>query len=304
MPEEKKSRLWLWVLVGATAFFVLLLSVFTLVGLAMRGSRGGDLASAFGDKIGVIDVEGVILDPRTVVKQLREFRRDDSIRAIILHVNTPGGGAAASQEIYSEVRRIRDEKKKKIVASIETLGASGGYYISAATEKIYADPASIVGSIGVISQWVNYEDLLKWAKLKDVTFKAGALKDTGNPARPMTPEEKAYFQSLINDMHGQFISAVAEGRKLKMDDVKKLADGRVWTGQQALPLKLVDQIGDFRVAVEETAKAVGIKGEPTLVHPEKERRTVLDLIFGDVSEYIPDRAKLLENHVSFYYLWK
>jgi len=151
---------------------------------------------------------------------------------------------------------------------------------------------------------VNYEDLLKWAKLKDVTFKAGALKDTGNPARPMTPEEKAYFQSLINDMHGQFISAVAEGRKLKMDDVKKLADGRVWTGQQALPLKLVDQIGDFRVAVEETAKAVGIKGEPTLVHPEKERRTVLDLIFGDVSEYIPDRAKLLENHVSFYYLWK
>ena len=303
MPEEKKSRLWLWILVGATAFFVLLLSVFALVGLAMRGSHGGEFAG-FGDKIGVIDVEGVILDPRTVVKQLREFRRDDSIRAIILHVNTPGGGAAASQEIYSEVRRIRDEKKKKIVASIETLGASGGYYISAATEKIYADPASIVGSIGVISQWVNYEDLLKWAKLKDVTFKAGALKDTGNPARPMTPEEKAYFQSLINDMHGQFISAVAEGRKLKMDDVKKLADGRVWTGQQALPLKLVDQIGDFRVAVEETAKAVGIKGEPTLVHPEKERRTALDLIFGDVSEYIPDRAKLLENHVSFYYLWK
>ena len=303
MPEEKKSRLWLWILVGATAFFVLLLSVFALVGLAMRGSHGGEFAG-FGDKIGVIDVEGVILDPRTVVKQLREFRRDDSIRAIILHVNTPGGGAAASQEIYSEVRRIRDEKKKKIVASIETLGASGGYYISSATEKIYADPASIVGSIGVISQWVNYEDLLKWAKLKDVTFKAGALKDTGNPARPMTPEEKAYFQSLINDMHGQFISAVAEGRKLKMDDVKKLADGRVWTGQQALPLKLVDQIGDFRVAVEETAKAVGIKGEPTLVHPEKERRTLLDLIFGDVSEYIPDRAKLLENHVSFYYLWK
>ena len=303
MPEEKKSRLWLWILVGATAFFVLLLSVFALVGLAMRGSHGGEFAG-FGDKIGVIDVEGVILDPRTVVKQLREFRRDDSIRAIILHVNTPGGGAAASQEIYSEVRRIRDEKKKKIVASIETLGASGGYYISAATEKIYADPASIVGSIGVISQWVNYEDLLKWAKLKDVTFKAGALKDTGNPARPMTPEEKAYFQSLINDMHGQFISAVAEGRRLKMDDVKKLADGRVWTGQQALPLKLVDQIGDFRVAVEETAKAVGIKGEPTLVHPEKERRTLLDLIFGDVSEYIPDRAKLLENHVSFYYLWK
>src|SRR5437588_29291 len=221
MPEEKKSRLWLWILVGATAFFVLLLAVFALVGLAMRGSHGGEFAG-FGDKIGVIDVEGVILDPRTVVKQLREFRRDDSIRAIILHVNTPGGGAAASQEIYSEVRRIRDEKKKKIVASIETLGASGGYYISAATEKIYADPASIVGSIGVISQWVNYEDLLKWAKLKDVTFKAGALKDTGNPARPMTPEEKAYFQSLINDMHGQFISAVAAGPKLKRLDYKAM----------------------------------------------------------------------------------
>ena len=303
MPEEKKSRLWLWILVGATAFFVLLLSVFALVGLAMRGSHGGEFAG-FGDKIGVIDVEGVILDPRTVVKQLREFRRDDSIRAIILHVNTPGGGAAASQEIYSEVRRIRDEKKKKIVASIETVGASGGYYISSATEKIYADPASIVGSIGVISQWVNYEDLLKWAKLKDVTFKAGALKDTGNPARPMTPEEKAYFQSLINDMHGQFISAVAEGRKLKMDDVKKLADGRVWTGQQALPLKLVDQIGDFRVAVEETAKAVGIKGEPTIVRPEKERHSLWDAMFGDASDLLPNPGRLLQQNVGFYYLWR
>ncbi|HEV2113390.1 MAG TPA: signal peptide peptidase SppA [Terriglobales bacterium] len=300
--SEQRSRTWLWVLLGCGAFFVLLIAVLTLVGLA-AGRHNSDFAG-FGDKIGVVDLEGVIIEPQTMVHDLKEFADDDSVKAIIIHINTPGGGAAASQEIYSEVKRIRDEKKKKIVSSVESVGASGGYYVASGTEKIYANPASIVGSIGVISQWFNYEDLLKWAKLKDVTFKAGALKDTGNPAREMTPEEKAYFQSLIDDMHQQFIRAVADGRKIKFQDVQKIADGRVWTGQQALPLKLVDKLGDFEMAVDETAKSVGIKGEPVLVHPEKKKRTLLDVIFGDISDIIPSQAKLLDTHRGFYYLWK
>jgi protease-4 len=300
--SEQKRRYWPWFLIGGGIFFLFLLFVFTILYITM-GSSDNEF-SGFGDKIAVIDVEGVIFSPKETVENLKRFADDDSVKAIVLHLETPGGGAAASEEIYREVRRIRDEKKKRIVASIGTVGASGGYYIASATNKIYANQASIVGSIGVIAQWVNYEELMKWAKLKDVTLKAGALKDVGSPTREMTPEERVYLQSLINNMHGQFIHAVAEGRGMKDDDIRKIADGRVWTGQQALPLKLVDQIADFQAAIKDTARAVGIKGEPNIVRPVKPKRTLSDLLFGDVSEFLPDKTKLLETNVGFYYLWK
>lgn len=305
MAETRRSRIWLWVVIGGGVFFLFVLAVFTLVYLALHAG-GGEQASihAFGDKIGVVDLEGVIIDPATVVQQLKKFGDDDSIKAIILHVNSPGGGVAASEEIYRQVKRIRDDKKKRIVASIETVGASGAYYVSSATNKIYADNGSIVGSIGVIAQWVNYGELLRWAKLKDITMKAGEFKDTGSPTRDLTPAEQTYLQSLIDNMHGQFIQAVADGRKAKFEDIKAIANGKVWTGQQALSMKLVDQIADFEAAVEDTAKAVGISGKPTLVRPEKDRKTLLDLLFGDVSEWLPRREKLLEQHTGFYYLWR
>ncbi|HZQ91620.1 MAG TPA: signal peptide peptidase SppA [Terriglobales bacterium] len=299
----ERSRTWIWVLVGGGAFLLFFLAVFSLIYLSLRQNNAG-LASGFGDKIAIVDLEGVIIDPKDVVKQLKKYGDDDSVKAIILHINTPGGGAAASEEIYRAVRRVREQKKKRVVASIETLGASGGYYVASAANKIFADEASIVGSIGVIAEWYNYGDLVRWAKLKDVVIKAGALKDTGNPNRDLTPEERVYLQSLIDDMHGQFIRAVADGRKMKVDEIKAIADGRVWTGSQALGLKLIDQVGDFETAVDDTAKAVGIKGEPTLVRPQKGRKTLLDLLAGDVSEWIPDRSKLLQTNVGFYYLWK
>src|SRR5213082_2076479 len=210
MAENTRSRVWLWVLIGGGAFFLFVLAVFTLVYVALHA--GGQQAGihGFGDKIGVVDLEGVILDPKEVVDQLHRFADDDSIKAIIIHVNSPGGGVAASEEIYREVKRIRDEKKKRITASIQTVGASGAYYVSSATDKIYADKGSIVGSIGVIAQWVNYGDLLRWAKLKDVVLKTGEFKDTGNPARDLTPNEQAYMQALIDNMFGQFVQAVSE----------------------------------------------------------------------------------------------
>jgi protease-4 len=284
-------------------FFLFLVAIFALVYFSVR-SQQKDTFGGFGDKIGVVDLEGVIITPKDVVEQLRKYGDDSSIKAIIIHVDSPGGGAAASEEIYREVLRIRDEKKKRIVASIETVGASGAYFVSSASSKIFADNASIVGSIGVIAEWYNYEELMKWAKLQQITIKAGEFKDTGSPTRPMTPEERAYMQGLIDNMHSQFIHCVAVGRKMKDDDVRTLANGKVWTGEQAIPLKLVDQIGDFRAAIEDTAKSVGIKGEPTLVHPEKERKNMLDLLFGDISDYLPSRAKLMEQNVGFYYLWK
>jgi protease-4 len=302
--SEGRSRFWLWALIGGGAFFLFVLAVFALVYVTLHNTDDHASLSGFGDKIAVVDLEGVILSPKIVVGQLKKFADDDSVKAIILHVNSPGGGVAASEEIYREVKRIRDEKKKRIVASIESVGASGAYYVSAGTNKIYADNGSIVGSIGVISQWVNYGELLKWAKLKDITMKAGEFKDTGNPSRDLTPAEQQYLQTLIDDMHGQFITAVAEGRKMKVEDVRAIANGKVWTGQQAVPLKLVDQLADFETAVQDTAKSVGIKGEPNLVRPEKDRKTVGDLFFGDISDYLPSREKLLENHPGFYYLWK
>ena len=301
---EGRSRIWVWFLVGGGLFALFVVAVVTLVYFSF-GSRNEESFSGFGSKIAVVDLEGVIISPKQVVKQLKQFADDDSVKAIIIHVNSPGGGVAASEEIYREVKRIRDEKKKRIVASIETVGASGAYYVASATNKIYADKGSIVGSIGVIAEWVNYGELLKWAKLHAITMKAGEFKDTGSPTREMTPAEREYFQGMIDNMHTQFIQAVADGRHEKVDDIRAIANGKVWTGEQALPLKLVDQLADFEGAVKDTARAVNISGEPSLVWPPKERRTsVMDLMFGDVSDYLPSREKLLEQQVGFYYLWK
>ena len=304
MAENGRSRVWLWVLIGGGAFFLFVLAVFTLVYVALRA--GGQQAGihAFGDKIGVVDLDGVILDPNDVVDQLRKFADDDSVKAIIIHVNSPGGGVAASEEIYREVKRIRDDKKKRIVSSIETVGASGAYYVSSATNKIYADNGSVVGSIGVIAEWVNYGDLMRWAKLKPEVLKVGQFKDTGDPTRELTPAERLYMQGLIDNMYGQFVQAVAEGRHAKVDDIKPIADGRVWTGEQALEMHLIDQTADFRTAVLDTAKSVGISGEPTLVHSERDRKSLLDLLTGDVSPWLPTKEKLLDQQMGFYYLWK
>jgi len=305
MADGKGSRTLLWIVIGGGAFFLFVLAVFALVYITLHsGQQTASFGSSFGDKIAVVDLEGVILSPKSTVDQLKKYADDDSVKAIILHVNSPGGGVAASEEIYREVKRIRDEKKKRIVAAIESVGACGAYYVSSATNKIYADEGSIVGSIGVISEWVNYGDLLHWAKLKAIVMKAGEFKDTGNPTREMTPSEQQYLQSLIDNMHSQFIQAVADGRKMKYQDVKVIADGKVWTGQQAASMKLIDQVADFQAAVKDTAKSVGISGEPTLVRPEKERKTVLDLLFGDISQYLPTREKLMEQQMGFYYLWQ
>jgi protease-4 len=303
MSDNGRSRVWLWVLIGGGAFFLFVLAVFTLMFLVFRGTTG-ERAGLFGEKIGVVDLDGVILSPTETVDQLRKLADDDSVKAIIIHVNSPGGGVAASEEIYREVKRIRDEKKKYIASSIETVGASGAYYVSSATNKIYANGGSVVGSIGVIAEWVNYGDLMRWAKLKPELLKVGKFKDTGDPTRELTPDERAYMQGLIDNMYGQFVQAVAEGRHSKVEDIKPIADGRVWTGEQALGMHLIDGVGDFRAVVMETAKAVNISGEPSLVRAERPRKSLLDLLFGDVTPWLPSKEKLLDEQIGFYYLWK
>jgi protease-4 len=277
-----------------------------MVWATMRSVTGSD-ASTFGlssSQIGVIDITGVILSPETIDTQLRKFGDDPSIKAIILHINSPGGGAAASQEIYHEVMSVREEKKKPIIASVESVGASGAYYIASGCDKIYANPASVVGSIGVIMEWTNYGELMRWAKMKNITIHAGELKDAGDPTRDLTPKEEAYFQSLVDNMYGQFIHDVAVGRHTSDDKIKELATGQVWTGQQAQPLGLIDAQGGFRVALMDTAKSVGIKGEPHIVRPVKPKRGFFDALTDDADDLFPNPSKLLDHAPGFYFMWK
>lgn len=306
VPQPKRRSTGFWLLLGGGLFLAFVLVVGLIVWVAVRSfSDDGGLGSLGGDgKIGVVEVDGVILSAETLVDQIRKFDQDDSVKAIILHINSPGGGAAASQEIYHEVKKIRDKKKKPIVASIESEGASGAYYIASATDKIYANEASVVGSIGVIAQWTNYGDLLKWAKLKNETLKAGELKDAGSPTREMTPVERAYMQSLIDDMHTQFIRDVAVGRKVPAEQIRAIASGRVWTGEQALTLHLIDKTGTFRDALLETARQVGVTGEPTVVKPKVARKGLLDILSGDATDLFPGSGKFLERNANFYFLWK
>ncbi len=307
MNEQHKRSAWFWVAIGGSLFVLFLAVVLGLAFAVVRAAGGGQLSSlgsGLGSgSIGVIDVDGVILNAETPVDQLRKFADDSSIKAIILHIDSPGGGAAASQEIYEEVRRIRTEKKKPIVASIESVGASGAYYIASGTGKIYANRASIVGSIGVIMEYTNYGDLLRWAKLKNVTIKAGELKDAGSPTRDLTPREQAYMQGLVDNMHSQFIADVAAGRAQPVSLIQPLATGQVWTGEQALPLHLIDSIGSFRDTLLATAKQVGISGEPEVVKPAIKRKGLLDVLVNP-GDLFPDSGKLLEKNVGFYFLWR
>jgi len=224
-------------------------------------------------------------------------------------MDTPGGGVAASQEIADQVKWLREEKGKKVVISMGSVGASGGYYIACAADKIYANPGTITGSIGVIAEWVNYGNLLKWAQMQPEVVKSGELKDVGSPTRAITPKEREYLQHLINQMFEQFVSAVAEGRKdhLTRDQIKVLSDGRVYTGEEALREKLIDVLGNYDAALKGTAELVGIKGEPQVVTPPKPRRgSILDLLTSTEVGGILSSNTLQPpgSTLQFEYLWK
>jgi protease IV len=199
---------------------------------------------------------------------------------------------------------VREQHHKLVVASVESVGASGAYYIASACDKIYANPASVVGSIGVIMEWTNYGDLLKWAKLKHVTVSHGEYKDAGDPTRDMTPKEEAYFQSLVDNMYAQFVHDVAVGRHATDEKITPLATGQVWTGEQAQPLGLIDAQGGFREALIDTARSVGIKGEPHVVRPSKQRRGLIGLLDDDADGLFANPSQMLDRSPGFYFLWK
>lgn len=266
--KRSNSTPWGWIV-----FSSLLLLLVGGIGLKLVELVGGGSAAPSGSRIGLIEVTGEISDSgsssafggssggaRSVIEELDAARRDPTIKAVVIRVNSPGGSAAASQEMYQAVRRVG----KPVVCSMGDLAASGGYYVASSCDVIYANGSSLTGSIGVISQFLNYGDLFKKLGLNQATFKSGAFKDAGSPTRALTPPEKQLFQAMIMNVYNQFVDDVARGRKGKLTraQILKLADGRVYTGQQAQANKLIDKLGGLDDAVREAARRGGISGEP------------------------------------------
>jgi protease-4 len=254
------------ILIGLGVIVVLLVIFFSALYLIGR-SAGTSSRFAFGDKIAIVEIRGVIAQSSGIIDEIHQYLEDDGVKAIILRIDSPGGGVGPSQEIHREVLKVKE--KKKIVTSMGSVAASGGYYIACASDLIVANPGTITGSIGVLMEFTNIEELFKKIGIKGVVLKSGELKDIGSPFREMTPEEKKIIQEVIDNVHQQFIKAVAEGRKLDRWKVTQIADGRILTGEQAKQLGLVDRIGNLDDAIDAAAKLVGIEGKPDIVYPRK-----------------------------------
>jgi len=275
------------ILIGLGVIAALLVFFFAVLFLIGRYTGGRSSRFAFGDKIAIVEVKGVISQSSGVIEDLQQYLADDGVKAIILRVDSPGGGVGPAQEIYREIMRIRSTSQKKVVTSMGSVAASGGYYIACASDRIVANPGTITGSIGVIMQFSNLEELLKKIGVKGVVLKSGEHKDIGSPFREMTPEEKRIMQEVLDNVHQQFIQAVADGRKLERAKVAQIADGRILTGEQAKNLGLVDQLGNLQDTIDIAAKMAGIEGKPNILYP-KRKISVWDLLMRDMASAVID----------------
>ncbi|HET7711894.1 MAG TPA: signal peptide peptidase SppA [Thermoanaerobaculia bacterium] len=278
-------------------------AIFALVIAASRAGTGELQFST--NKVAVVPIEGEIFDARETVDAIHRYADNAMVKAVVVRIDSPGGAIAPSQEIYEEIRKVRASSGKPFVASFDTVAASGGFYIASACDQIVSNPGSITGSIGVILQWLEVKDLVSWAKMRPETITSGGMKDAGSPLRTLTPAERAYFQSIVTQLHGQFVSAVAAGRKDRMTltEVQAVADGRIFTGQEAHRLKLVDKIGNLDDAVNLAGRLAGIKGKPSMLYPKKRRNELLDLLTDST-----DSSAIVERIVTrrlprFLYRW-
>jgi protease IV len=284
---------------------IILLAVFVFVYFSFyrAGSHSGKNKSfSLNDKIGVVSVEGVITDSMEITEQLDEFGKDDSIVAVVLRVDSPGGGVAVSQEIYNAVVELK--KTKKVVASMGSVAASGGLLVACAADKIVANPGTITGSISAIMQFANFEELMKKIGVKSSVVKSGQYKDIGSPTREMTPEEKVIVQELVDDIYNQFVDVIVKERKLPREKVVAIADGRVFSGRKAKELGLVDDLGDMASAAKLASKLAGKNGKYDLVYPSKKRRSIFDYFVENAATHIGDALKeKLETKSGLSYLY-
>jgi protease-4 len=252
---------------------VLILFLVVLAGV-LRGPEGG--AAGFGPRVAVVELEGLIVDVEDVLKDLRSHRDNPTIRAVVVRINSPGGVVGPTQEIHDALQRLR-QAGKPVVASLGAVAASGGYYVAVGADRIYANPGTLTGSIGVLMQMANLQSLMKKVGVEYVVVKAGQFKDMGNFSRPMTVEERRVLQALLDDVHAQFIQAVATGRRLDRTDVRRFADGRVFSGAQAKALGMLDELGSLEEAINGAARMAGLDVPPRVLLPRR-RLSVFDLL--------------------------
>ena len=276
---------------GRTIFIALGVTVgviglfFLTVWVLMSVLEGGGFP--VGQKVAIVELEGLIIQADPIVRELNEHRENPSVKAVVIRVNSPGGVVAPTQEIYSALQRFRkSDRPKPVVASLGSVAASGGYYVATAADRIYASPGTLTGSIGVIMQMANVEGLLKKVGVDFVVLKAGQYKDIGNFARTMTPEERRILQALLDDVYNQFVDAVARGRNLDKATVESFADGRIVSGQQAKQLKMIDELGGLDEAIEGAAKLAGLPPRPRLILPRK-RFSLSDLLKDQLGLPLP-----------------
>lgn len=269
-----------WI-ITALLFIAAVLMFNTLV----RQNRTG-VSLTRGDQIGIVKIQGSILSSEPILEDLEEISSIRDLKALILHINSPGGGTAASQELYYAVKRIKEEYDYPVISVLSSLGASGGYYVALATDSIYALPGTLTGSIGVIMDFPQWTEVMDKIGVDMHVVKSGEYKDTGSPFRDFTAEDRRYYQELVDDVYDQFISAVADARSMDKETVKKLSDGRVYTGRQALELGLIDHLGTMEDGIEDLTRQLNLKEKPSIIRPKKEKITFYDVVFGDISRWI------------------
>jgi protease-4 len=274
-------------LVGCIVLVVGTLATVTLAFLVVNLSleNEGLALGPLGKRVGLVEIIGDIESSDGVVDQLEHMRLDSSVRAVVLRLDSPGGGVAASQEIYEAVRKVRDEGKP-VIASMGGVAASGAYYIACAADSIVSNPGTLTGSIGVIMSFPNTEELFKNVGVRFEVVKTGKFKDIGSLSRPMTPDEKALLQGVLSNVYQQFVTAISDGRDMEKGDILPYADGRIFSGDQARDLGFVDRLGDLNDAIQLAGTMAGIKGRPVVVRKERRRVSVLDL-FQDKLRLVP-----------------
>lgn len=254
----------------------------------------------FRDRVAVVTVRGLITDSKNSVDQIKKFSEDSEVKAIVIRIDSPGGGVAASQEIYDAV--LSAKKKKKVVASMGSVAASGGYYIACAAEKVIANPGTVTGSIGAIMHFSNIEELVKKVGLKSSVVKSGKFKDIGSPFRDMTDSEKELIQAVIDDIYDQFLGAVSANRGISKDELRSIADGRILTGRQALKLKLVDENGDLESAIELAAKLAGISGKPEVVYSKEKALNLWKYLADEMTSTMFRKMKEEMSGAGYYFI--
>jgi len=241
-----------------------------------------DGTSWFQDGVAVVEIEGIIDSSREITRQIREFAADDSIIGVIVRIDSPGGVVAPAQEIHREIRKAARKYEKPFFASLGSTAASGGYYVAVACDRIVSNPGTLTGSIGVIMEFITAAGAFDKLGLKSDVIKSGRFKDTGNMARALSSDERNVLQDTIDSVHRQFIAAVAEGRGLEPEYVTTLADGRIFSGEQAMELKLVDELGTFYDAVDSLKKELGVEGKVNLIYPKRQNPDLLDTFFDEL----------------------